>query len=178
MTDVYRGLTALLWPRVCVWTWERVLYIITTTTTKIPVYSIFTVHTWWMLLYGTNTGLPCQCPWPPTLSRWRESTLSGAQAQWVLCGIYIPFIPLISTCLNVNWIPDWVSFTATGFLSIPCSSGPLSCYWQPGAERVKAVILENWGERRENVHDVFEGERFRVSCPYHSTLEDSSPVTV
>lgn len=28
------------------------------------------------------------------------------------------------------------------------------------------------------MYDVCEGERFRVSCPHHSTLEDSSPVTV
>lgn len=28
------------------------------------------------------------------------------------------------------------------------------------------------------MHDVFEGVRFRVSCPHHSTPEDSSPVMV
>lgn len=27
------------------------------------------------------------------------------------------------------------------------------------------------------MYDVCEGERFRVSCLHHSTLEDSSPVT-
>lgn len=45
--------------RVCGWTCKLVFYLITTTTTKIPVYSVFTVtHTMNApLCCGTNTGL-------------------------------------------------------------------------------------------------------------------------
>lgn len=77
-----------------------------------------------------------------------------------------------------DWLPDCLSFTALGFLSAPCSSSLLSSYQPPGVDRVKAVILENRVRRGENVYCVCEGERFRVSCPHHSTLEDSGPVTV
>lgn len=77
-----------------------------------------------------------------------------------------------------DWLPDCLSFTALGFLSAPCSSSLLSSYQPPGVDRVKAVILENRVRRGENVYCVCERERFRVSCPHHSTLEDSGPVTV
>lgn len=110
------------------------------------------------LCCGKNTGLPCQSPLPPTLSRWPGSISTGAQAQWVLCGLPLPSIPLISTCFSVNWIPDCISFTVTRFLSTPCSSGPCSSYWQAGAERVKAVILEN-GVRRGKMCMMFSRER-------------------
>lgn len=41
--------------------------------------------------------------------------------------------------------------------------------------QIVSKLLFQSGER-ENVYNVCE--RFRVSCPHHSTLEDSSPVTV
>lgn len=95
---------------------------------------------------GKNTGLPC-LSLAPTLSRWPECIWPGTQAQWVLCGPPTASIPSISTSLRVDWFPDCFSFTAAGFLSVPCSSRLLSSYRQPGADRVKAVILENWVSR-------------------------------
>lgn len=41
----------------------------------------------------------------------------------------------------------------------------------------QSCYFRELGEERENVYRVCEGERFRVSCPHHCTLEDSSPVT-
>ena len=80
---------------------------------------------------------------------------------------------------------------AVGFLCTPCWSRLFSSFHKPGADRVKAVILESWTRRggkwawctcvrlsvcvweRERER---ERKRFTVSCPHHSTLEDSSPV--
>lgn len=125
-----------------------------------------------------NTRLPCQPPWPPTLSRWPGSISPGALG--LVVPVWAPshrpphrFLPT-SVCVLVL---DCPSFTANGFLSAPRSSRLLSSYPRPDADRVKAVILENWVRRGENVYDVCEGERFRVSCPHHSTHEDSRPVT-
>lgn len=49
--------------------------------------------------------------------------------------------------LRVEGFSDCHSFIAVGFRGAPRRSRPLSSYRQPGANRVKAVILENWMER-------------------------------
>ena len=69
----------------------------------------------------------------------------GSRAQWVLCRP--PFLTIHSIDFNPERLPDCPSFTATGFLSAPRSSRLLSSYRQPGADRVKAVILERWVRR-------------------------------
>lgn len=53
----------------------------------------------------------------------------------------------IDFCLRADWFPDCLSFTTMGFLGSPCWSRLLSSYQQPGTDRVKAVILENWMRR-------------------------------
>lgn len=145
---------------------------------KIPVLlylhcKVHVVNT--ALCCGKNTGLPCQ-PLAATLSRWLGSISPGVLAQLVLCRPPIPSIPSIFPLLSVDWFLDCPSFTATGFLSAPCSSRLLvlpatwrrscqSCYFRAlGEERGKCVRCL-W-------------LRFWVSCPHHGTLEDSSLVTV
>lgn len=95
-----------------------------------------------------NTRLPCQPPWPPTLSRWPGSISPGALG--LVVPVWAPsrhpphrFLPT-SVCVLVL---DCPSFTANGFLSAPRSSRLLSSYPRPDADRVKAVILENWVRR-------------------------------
>lgn len=63
--------------------------------------------------------------------------------------------------LHVKGFSDSHSFIAVGFLGAPRRSRPLSSYQQPGANRVKAVILDDWlgrGEKK-SVHSVCVRER-------------------
>lgn len=102
-----------------------------------------------------------------TLSRWPVSISPGAEAQWVLRRPPIPSNPSMSTRLSVDWFLDCTSFTATGFLSAPCSSRLLSSYRQPGADRVKVVVLEHW-VRRGKMCTMFVRER-DSEFPVHIT---------
>lgn len=101
------------------------------------------------LCRGTKTQT---LAWSVSLSsRWPGSIMPrGPQGKWAQRGA--PKIhpshrfPLTSV---VDRFPDWLPFTAKGFLRAPCWSRRRSGYRQPGADRVKAVVLEDWVRRGE-----------------------------
>lgn len=61
----------------------------------------------------------------------------------------------VDLSLHVKGFSDSHSFIAVGFLGAPHWSRQLSCYQQPGANRVKAVILESWWGGGGDLYMVF-----------------------
>lgn len=143
---------------------------------KIQVPSIVTVRDMWRMLWKKHCA-PLSASLAATLSRWPGSISPGAQVQRVL---YRPPI------YHQGYLPTSVwpgSLTAP--LSQPQDSSALrvremAALELPASRRrsCQSCYFRALGQERENVFDVCRGERFRVSCPHHSTLENSSPVTV
>ncbi len=101
------------------------------------------------LCFGKNTGLPCQPLWPLPYPDGLGVSHQGPRPSGSCVGpLYRPSHRFLPASVWTGSL-DCLSFTATGFLSAPRSSRLLSSYRQPGADRVKAVILENWVRRGE-----------------------------
>lgn len=81
--------------------------------------------------------------------------------------------------LHMKGFSDSHSFIAVGFLRPPRWSRQLSCYQQPGANRVKAVILESCWGGGEGIctQCLCARDRFTASCSNQSALENFSRVT-
>ncbi len=130
------------------------------------------------LCFGKNTGLPCLHLWPRLYPDGLGVSHQGPRPSRSCVGqLYHPSHPFPPTTrLSMDRFPDCLSFTATGFLS--ARRLEQAALELPATRRrsCQSCYFRGRGEERENVYDVCERERFRVSCPHHSTLEDSSPV--
>ena len=189
LTDVYRSLTALEWP----WEGSRVL-------------CVRLCHTSWpplplkkkpqcspsLCCEGHVVNAPLCCGTKKKPKHWAPLSASSApcpDGSGLSCQgpgpsgscVGLPFFaihPIDFHPPQRGPVPWLALFHSRGIpQNAPCSRGLLSSYRQPGTDRVKAVILESCSEERENVYEVCEAERFRVSCPHHSTREGSCPVT-
>lgn len=149
------------------------------TTKNLSVHSVSTVRDmWWMLLFAVAKTLGSSVslfgPYPIKMA-WVYLTRGPGPVG----PVWAPYtIHLIDFCPPqsgpVPWLPLFHSH------GIPQRSVFEQAALELPATRhrsCQSCYFRELGEVRENVYDVCEGERFRVSCPHHSTLEDSSPVT-
>lgn len=157
LTDVYRGQTPLLW---------REDFLPATAAKKkkkIPAHSISTTRNmWWILSFtlAKTMGFPVSNFYPNQMA-WVYHSRGPGQAWGSSTTHSVDFY------LHAKGFSDCHSFMAVGFLGAPRLSRLLSSYRQPGANRVKAVILENWTRGVKTVHG---GSFFACVREIHSFL--------
>lgn len=110
---------------------------------QIPAHSISTARNmWWILSFtlAKTMGFPVSNFYPNQMA-WMYHTRGPGQV-WASSTTHS-----VHFYLHVKGFSDCHPFIAVGFLSALCWRQLLSSYQQPGANRVKAVILENWMQR-------------------------------
>lgn len=122
---------------------------------QIPARNVSSVSMWWILSFTLEItmGFPVSNFYPNQMA-WVYRTRGPVHA-WASSTTHS-----VDLSLHVKGFSDSHSFIAVGFLGAPRWSRRLSCYQEPGANRVKAVILESWwgGGEGGSVHGVYVRE--------------------
>lgn len=142
---------------------------------QIPARNVSSVsNMWWILSFTLEItmGFPVSNFYPNQMA-WVYRTRGPVHA-WASSTTHS-----VDLSLHVKGFSDSHSFIAVGFLGAPRWSRRLSCYQQPGANRVKAVILESWWGGGGGICTwcLCAWDRFTASCSNQSALENFSPVT-